>query len=186
MFNLKKVLALTALLLVSSAALAEDNGGFYAGLGALEIKAKNFCNGASNCDDTDTKWNAFGGYRFNENFAAEATYLDLGSFSMGPLNGDANSWELSGLAILPIGSFFKSYPMELYARAGLARVKVNTNFSSSDTNDAEAVWGVGLNLPITDKIGARLDYRAYNGIGDSKTTGQYDLNVFELAATYKF
>ena len=62
-----------------------DRGPYVGGsLGRAE--AGEFCSNdgfagtISNCEDTDTGWKAFVGYRFNRNFAAELSYINFGEY----------------------------------------------------------------------------------------------------------
>ena len=70
-------LALTA----AMAAQADVQPGFYmgAGFGSTKIDDDGFDD--IDFDDSDVGFKLFGGYSFNQNFAIEATYFDLGEAS---------------------------------------------------------------------------------------------------------
>ena len=74
--------ALAALALTASmAARADVQPGFYmgAGVGSTKIDDDGFDD--IDFDDSDTGFKVFGGYSFNQNFAIEASYFDLGEAS---------------------------------------------------------------------------------------------------------
>src|SRR3954469_14589313 len=98
----KKVLV-TALLAGSAAvptlAMAQAKGnaelGFYAG--ASVGQSKSDCGGSSgSCDDKDTAYRIFGGYKFHPNIAVEGGYSPLGETSasvggLGSVTAEANA-----------------------------------------------------------------------------------------------
>ena len=86
----KKVLAATvvaAFAALPTLAMAQARGGnsdlgFYAG--ASVGQSKSDCpSGGSSCDDKDTAYRIFGGYKFHPNIAVEGGYAPLGETSTG-------------------------------------------------------------------------------------------------------
>src|SRR3954447_2244619 len=116
----KKVLV-TALLAGFAAlptlALAQAKGGnadlgFYAGAAVGQSKTAD-CPGGGSCDDKDTAYRIFGGYKFHPNIAVEGGYSPLGetssSFPGGNVTAEANAWDLVGVGIFPLGNNFSVF-----------------------------------------------------------------------------
>src|SRR5205085_1339549 len=100
------LLALTAI--ASNPAVADDDSGWYVGVNigqsSAEIDEERISDSLLGAglsvssfskDDSDTGYKLFGGYQFNENFALEGGYFDLGKFGYtattipaGTLSGD--------------------------------------------------------------------------------------------------
>src|SRR6185436_11566419 len=112
-----KVLA-TALLAGFAAlptlAMAQAKGGnadlgFYAGASVGQSKTSD-CPGGGSCDDKDTAYRVFGGYKFHPNIAVEGGYSPLGetssSFAGGSLKAEANAWDIVGVGSWPLGNNF--------------------------------------------------------------------------------
>ena len=68
-------------------AMAQAKGnadlGFYAGISAGQSKSD--CPGGGSCDDKDTAYRVFGGYKFHPNIAVEGGYSPLGETSGGSI-----------------------------------------------------------------------------------------------------
>src|SRR5262245_52776426 len=83
-----------SILVAAPAAFAQaDEQGFYLGGAYGQTKIKGACGDLRSeliaigatvgaCDDADSGFKLFGGYRFNRHFALEASYLDFGSLTM--------------------------------------------------------------------------------------------------------
>ena len=121
---MKKVIALSALLLASGLVSAQQSG-FYVGasIGSATVDIEDgaasvltqlgVTNVSGNIDDTDFSYKLFGGYKINKNFAVEGGYANLGKFTTNasgaalgqPLSasGDVKSYAifLDAVGILP-------------------------------------------------------------------------------------
>lgn len=70
----------------ASAAQAQVEGsGGYFGLSAGQVALQDYCESepgltVTSCDDGDTGYRVFGGYKFNRNFAVEGGYVNLGTY----------------------------------------------------------------------------------------------------------
>lgn len=112
----------------------------------------------------DTSEKAFAGYRFHRHFAAEATYLHMGS--------GANSASLDAVGILPVG-----YNVDLLGKAGVADTHI-----SGLGNKAGANYGIGAQYHFNSAWSARLEAEQTNKIdafGDKA-------NTFTVGAKYRF
>src|SRR3954465_5594534 len=98
-------------------AMAQAKGnaelGFYAGPAVGQSKSD--CGGSSgSCDDKDTAYRIFGGYKFHPKIAVEGGYSPLGETSasiggLGSVTAEANAWDIVGVGILPLGNNFSAF-----------------------------------------------------------------------------
>jgi OmpA-OmpF porin, OOP family len=160
-----------------------------------------------NADTRDTAWRIFAGYNFNENWAIEGAYTDLGrvkahyswSADGTPLfevTGDQVAWSAALKGTLPINKQF-----DLFGLLGATSNRTKVNFNEINVNFAGGVpsgsdhrtglmTGLGAEFKPTPNIGIRLEYQNYDQFGGS---GQ-DLNdplrmtidTWQLGANVKF
>lgn len=150
------------------------------------------------CDDNDLGWRAFAGWQFHRNFAIEGGYFDLGKAEargfVGAVEANAGAkvhgWELLAVGLLPLNPQFS-----LFAKAGVARTRVNVSgsaalgsttlsTSSSDTS-TDFTFGVGAQYLFTPHLGARLEWQRYNDVGGGNT-GKDDIDLFSGGLMYRF
>jgi opacity protein-like surface antigen len=178
-------LLLAALLALGAGAAQADNGLFYVGAGISRDKLSNIANSGTSFSDIDkTSWKVLAGVRPISLFAVEADYFDLGKNSntvttpgvgtcaIGHPNcasitsaSDAKAFAAFAVGFLPVPIPF----LDLYAKAGLARWKLNgsTNdtpvpgsFFAFSTQGTEFAWGAGAQAHIGN-IGGRLEYERF-------------------------
>jgi OmpA-OmpF porin, OOP family len=166
-------------LIAATAAHADVQPGFYAGVG---LGQSTIDVGLS--DDSDTSFKVFGGYSFNENFAAELAYIDGGSVAerQGPTSVEVEATGLSAVAVgrLPVTDMFS-----VYAKAGIASYDVELQFSdpflgngSVKDSDEDLIYGIG----------------AAFGFGQFELRGEYemvdvsngDFDLLTLSGLFRF
>lgn len=141
--------------------------GFYIGAGVYQSDIE-----TSVLDDDDTVPAAFVGYQFlDTNFlmlSAELGYYDLGSYSGSNYKVDADALTLAGVVYVPIGPFF-----EVYAKAGVASVSVDTNIAGfkKDYDGTESFGGAGFAFDILDTIDIYAEYLVFDTEVDSEMIG---------------
>lgn len=147
-------------------------------------------------DSHDTAWKLFGGYQFNENFALEGGYHDLGRFKgtttiVAPASTTAGTWDVAAVSIAVVGTYPLPNRFAVFGKAGLAatRLKVDdpvpTGYSPS-ANRVQPLLGLGLKFDFTKKFGVRGEWERFNNVGDGSTTGQTPMNVWTLSAQFRF
>jgi OOP family OmpA-OmpF porin len=190
------IAAFAALGLMSASAMADENSGFYAGLGVgvsdLTVDSFNIGDGESfKFDDGDTAYKVFGGWRFMKYVAVELDYLDLGqmtdrsTFDTG--EGDVTvttDIEVSGWApyvvgMYPIGMF------ELSAKLGWVFYDVDFDAHADGVHEGDSegdddfAWGVGAGVTLFDRLNVKLEYEAIE-VSDA------DLAVYWLTGAWRF
>lgn len=151
--------------LAFSASVSADD--FYIGAGIYQSDM-----GVSSFDDDDTVPAAFIGYQFLDTnvlmLSAELGYYDLGDYSGSNYKVDTGALTLAGVVYLPIGPFF-----EVYAKAGMASVSVDTNIAGlkKDYDGTESFGGVGFAFDILDTIDIYAEYLQFDTEVDSEMMG---------------
>jgi hypothetical protein len=173
-FAALSVLGTFSLAALAPQASAADNG-FYLGAGVTQTKF----DADELSDDFELDDNSFkviAGFRPLDWLAVEANYIDLGSESGGGGSIDSNAITASVL-------FLKEFHViDLYARAGIARWNVDTDFGPIDESQDgnEFTYGVGVGAHF-GSIGVRAEYERFK-LGDFDT----DVNTLSLSVTYTF
>ena len=149
-------------------------------------------------DSHDNAWKFFGGYQFNENWAVEAGYTDLGRFLgttaiSAPAAGTATGkWDASSLlnvaavGIIPVKDRFS-----VFGKLGLALTKVHVSISppaaaTLSATRVQPLLGVGLKYDFTKTFSMRGEFERFNNVGDGSITGQTPINVFSLSGQFRF
>ena len=164
------VLAILMSVFVAAPAVAADTG-FYIGLKAGTAKKK-----VDPVSESSSAWGLFGGLKFNQNFAVEAGYTDLGDVS-GLL--DFTAIDVSAVGIFPI-----SEQSALYGKLGMARTKEELSLLSLSETRSAVTFGVGGQFDFNPNIGIRLGYDRYK-FGDA-IFAQGDIDLWSVAGVFSF
>lgn len=149
-------------------------------------------------EDSDRGYKLFVGYQFNDYFALETGYADLGDFGVnvarapdaGTLKGDASykgyNFDLVGtLPITPRLSAFGRVGALHYERDEnyVGTESLATSFSRED-QDTGYKFGAGLEYSFTERLSARIEaerYRIKDLIGDHGS-----VNLYSAGLVYRF
>jgi len=117
-------------------------------------------------DADSTTYRLYGGYQFNEYFALEAGYLDLGSFdeqiqlggNVVPISADADGFTFAARASIPIGEKFAVHgTVGSFFWDGANQIAgINDNVS-----DANIFFGAGVSYSLTTNVSLRGDAARY-------------------------
>jgi OOP family OmpA-OmpF porin len=178
--------ALAALALTASmAARADVQPGFYmgAGFGTTKISDDGFDD--VDFDDSDTGFKIFGGYSFNQNFAIEATYFDLGEASGSFGVGDNFDVGISGFGVSAVGVLPVSETFSLFGKLGYASYDIDAHVDiagvgsgSASDSQSDLTFGAGAALSF-GQFEARAEFEAINVDGG-------DANMISLGGLYRF
>jgi len=146
-------------------------------------------------DDDDTAWSAFIGYAFNENFALEGGYVDLGAIDS--LVGDcerqqdivadpsADGISLAAVVRAPIGQKFS-----IYGKGGAFAWNMDRDAAgglpAASDDGISPLLGVGLGYSFTERFEGRLEYDRFFDVGEQETTGQTDIDALMIGGAFKF
>lgn len=205
------VAALAAFVAVPGVQAADDPGWYAgAGIGRTDVKktsswtqvtdAALFRSGFTSntlIESHDTAWKLYGGYQFNEHFAVEGGYHDLGQFkgttivSAPAASTAGGKWAAYAGSIAAVGSYPIAGRFSVLAKAGLAvtRLKVDlpvpTPFSPSATR-VQPLLGLGVKFDFNKQFAMRGEFERFNNVGDGDRTGQTPINVWSVSAQYRF
>lgn len=143
----KKLAAAAALALVASSTFAAAPTAFYGGLdvGSTDI---------DNLDGNKTSVGAFVGYGFNQFFAVELGYRQLGKWDFGPVDLKAKQTHLSLVGSYPLNAQF-----DVYGRIGYNNLRGEASYGGykyGDDTDG-GLYGVGLNYNFTPTLSGRIE-----------------------------
>src|SRR5688572_6920381 len=179
---MKKLLAATALAAVllgaSTVALAQTDGRMYAGVGFGQATLDGFCSlvedtafsvggSVASCDEKDTAFKFFLGYRVNPNFALEGSYFSYGDAtargqSLGvpfTISADATAFGVAALGILPLGNRFSLFGKVgiLFSEGDITASGVGGTFSES-TSDTGLHYGFGAMFDVGTNFAIRAEW----------------------------
>lgn len=104
-------------------------------------------------------YSIFGGYKFNENFAVEAAYTDLGKASFNGVTAKNKIYSLDGIARAPLGNKFG-----VYGKVGVAYAERDFNNGLGDTDKTGLKLGVGVDYALTKNVTLRAEATRYNNL----------------------
>lgn len=154
---------------------------------------------SSSFDDSDTGYKLQLGYQFNQNWAVEGGYVDLGEFKYhasytgGAANAKAKAdgWNIDVVGILPINDQFS-----VFGKLGFidAKVKIDASATgpggsasgSADDTCWKGTWGVGATYNFSKTIGIRAEWERFDKLGDKGSTGESNVNLLSVGLSFKF
>lgn len=123
----------------------------------------------SSAIDDGTSFELKGGYKFNEYFGLEGSYLDLGD---GDISG-GGSVSVDGFKAAVVGSIPVAETVDIYGKVGL----YSWDSDGNDGNDIN--YGVGVAWGVADNVKVNLGYDMYE-------LDEADVNNVNLGLTYSF
>jgi OOP family OmpA-OmpF porin len=190
--NVTKVVLSVAAFGLATAASAQSMSNTYVGVGVgssnIKLNATDVA-GNTGKDESDSGYKIFGGYRFNQTWAAEAAYTNLGdatvSFPGASAKGEASSWSLAAVGTLPLSGGFS-----LLGKLGVTENKFKTSGSAAGANatknKTDMLWGIGASYAFSPRVSARLEWEDYGKFGDQNTTGRAKADMLSVSVVYGF
>lgn len=197
-------LRIDALLLLAGvcaapAAHAGEEGGGYFGAAIGKASLSDYCSdteglAVASCDDSDTSFKIFGGYRFTRNIAVEVAYVDLGKYRATgsvasipfTVTTELTGVTVQGVGIVPFGNEFA-----LMGRIGAILWDMNSSATvggfPGGTGDSgvDIAMGVGAQYKFASNFGIRADLDYYPNLGNSNT-GEDNVTAVSIGAVFLF
>lgn len=163
-------------------------------------------------DDTDTAFKIFGGFRFNEYFGVEVSYLDMGEVEAGgriegtfydvvdnSLSGDVFAEAKAGVEAFtidlnayyplegPAAVFFQvgayQADVELELQAGGSITSENYRYSLDESSNG-LHFGFGLLFDVSDRINIRAEWERLDNVEANE--GESDVDLISAAVIALF
>lgn len=153
-------------------------------------------------DETKTGFTLGGGYKFNDTFAVEVAYRNLGEIKEreyedlggGDYYEENFKNEFSALQVSLVAGFPVSEAVNLYGRLGYADIDLDYSFSDVEVIDgsestfsgsgtlskSKVLFGIGASYSVSDAFSLRAEYGQYGKFEDIK------ISSFTLGLTYGF
>ena len=206
--KMKTTLALLAIAAASVATPAAAQSSLYAVVGVgrstIDVDSNSvnvfaIANGltasSTRNDSKSTGWKLQLGHQYNETFAVEIGYMNLGTARFDNTNnlytstGDkrADLFNLDLVGKLPLSQQFS-----LLGRLGGYRWETKSNLptaagmTSRSDDGFDWKFGAGLQYDFTKSFALRGSYDRFNGIGSSDTAGDSKANLLSVDAVLKF
>ncbi|MGH1408640.1 MAG: porin OmpA [Aeromonas sp.] len=172
--KLKMAPTLIALALAAAGTTAQAADDWYTGIGTGWAYAHNLDDVKGLDTDKDaTALSLFGGYNFNDYYAAELGYLYAGKAGVDGADFKTQGATLSGIARLPLGDIFS-----VFAEGGAYFNHVNGNDNSD--NGTAPLAGLGLTAKLSDLVDVQARYRYLWNLGSEQKTWESDMSVATL------
>ena len=194
----KKSLIITSLLLIGTSAIAQSNS-WYAGATygktTVDTGITNLT-GSASLDEKDTGYKIFAGYKYNKNISLELQYVDFGKSTVSGDNGDTYKQKNGSIVNFVEDNSIYTFDLKSYGISGLYSYPVSDNFIpfakigvhswksswktaiNSKYDDTDMFYGLGVDIPITSNISARVEYELYKA--------DYDLTFLSAGFVYSF
>lgn len=173
---------------------AQPTKGLYAGASIGYSQFKDICDvvvAGVSCDDNDTAWRAFGGYQFNEYFALEFGFANLGAASGSGAPGSFSAevkeaFDLSALFTIPVAT-----RLSLLLRLGANRTRTTVDQqgpSFGSLHEAKTgssfVLGAGAEYSF-GKLGLRAEWLRYDNVATG-TVAESDIDILSVGVLFRF
>ena len=142
------------------------------------------------CDKNSFAAGVFTGYQFNDNFAVEAAYIDLGDAKASYLeNGNVyqHTGSMEGVELSALGSLFITEKISAFAKAGVFNWHGSNKgpFNKTNADDWSTTVGAGITYQLNDAWQARFEYQYFNNLGND-TIGGTNAHLTSIGISYQF
>lgn len=163
------IISLTILISASLASIATADPYLGVGVGNSYYEADLSALGGGDFKDNGTATKLYGGYSFNEYFAAEATIYNFADASVGALEvspGNYVSAEVSmtGIGAYAVGMYPLSKKVNLMAKLGVLDwdADLTVGSTSGENSGTDAAYGVAASYAFTKALLATFEWEYFN------------------------
>lgn len=139
-------------------------------IGASE--GTSYCSGATNCEDQDTAWKIFGGYKFTDKLSAEGAYVNLGDMHKTGENSDINAFTVHGVGTLPVTEQF-----DIFAKLG--GMRWSSDNTAGSKNGFGITYGIGAKMHINETTKLRAEWEKFPDI-ETSSSKETDVNMLSV------
>ena len=150
----------------------------YVGASIGSSKADNHCTNQSNCEDSDTSWKVYGGYRISDLITLQGGYVNLGELKSGTTTSETKGFSGSALASYPVND-----QITVFGKAGFFKWTTETS-QGKEMDDIDPLLGVGADYQINDNMSIRGEWENYKSIATSATGESSDIQMLSVGMTF--
>jgi len=154
-------------------------------------------------DESSTGFKLFAGYRYNQNFALEGGYTDLGKFearrdATAPVGSISRNMRTSGFDLAAVGIIPMQSGFSLFGKIGAMYTMTRSSISTSgallplpttDLSPKRSEWnpkvGLGAGYDFSNGLGLRVEYERVSNVGDART-GDGNIGMWSLGLTKRY
>lgn len=183
---MKKVASILTVLACMGAAPAMAEG-FYGAIDVGNTHASDVCTGQPiiGCTSGATVFRLAGGYQFQPNWAAELSYANYGSASLGiNAGGSRGNWSANGFQISAVASLPVNSQVALFTKVGIGLNNFSAGGASASNNTLTGGFGVRYN--INSQFAVRGQYENLGSFGDRAITGLTRVSLLSVGGVMNF
>lgn len=193
--SIKLLVATAAVLSLQGVAFAQSKpaSGWYAGgsIGQAEIKPQiDFAASTASQDKTSTGYKIMAGYQFDQTWAVEAQYFNLGKYKYNDPGFETFNIKDNGVSVAVAGFYPLSADFSLLGKAGVAVHNFKAKYHGPGITDSESkvetalLLGAGVEYNISPTLALRGEYE-YLGKPKALET-KIRTSLFSVGLRYKF
>ncbi len=138
--------------------------------------AGSYCSGATSCEDKDTAWKVFGGYKITERLSAEAAYVNLGDIHK-TSNGTVQISDVSALTAAAVAAMPISDQFDIFGKVGVMRW--SSDNTAGDESGFGMTYGIGAKMNINEKTKLRAEWEKLPSI-ETAPGEKTDVNMLSI------
>lgn len=131
-----------------------------------------YCSGATNCEDKDTAWKVFGGYKVIDKLSAEVAYVNLGDMHKNGTNSDVSAFTANAVGTLPINERF-----DVFGKFGVMRW--SSDNSAGNESGFGTTYGIGAKMSLNETMKLRAEWEKFPDI-ETSPTEETDVNMLSI------
>ena len=139
-----------------------------------QAEADGFCGSATDCNNEDTSWKVYGGYKINDTFDAEVSYQSIGDMNR---TGDAvETSEMSAVAINAVAKYDINDSVQAIGKLGAAGW--STENTDGDESGIGLSYGFGAKVHMNENMKIRAEWENISGV---ETGGGRDSDITTMS-----
>lgn len=146
--------------------------GYYVGGAIGQSEASTYCNGESGCEDSDTAWKIFGGYKLLEKVSIEGAYLNLGDIRKDGQNSDVTGFGGYAVGSLPVTEKFDAF-------AKIGGVYWKSNNTDGDEKGFGLSYGLGAKMTLNETTKLRAEWEKVTDV-ETSDNEETDINILSI------
>jgi len=145
---------------------------YYFGGSIGPAEGSGYCSGATSCENKDTAWKLFGGYKLSDRLSAEGSYVTLGDLHKAGENSDVSVIAVHAVTSMPVAEQF-----EVFGKLGAMRWKSSNTDGSRD--GFGLAYGFGAKMHLSETTNLRAEWEKYPSI-ETSAAEKTDINMLSV------